>query len=145
MLNIYFGETEGAMHGPSWFRFNFQEEWFGDPLVAEMMEDIDKSHYKGGQLIESDVLGPIPPERLSGSLQTLICIYKRPDLMFNATSCGEDCAKWLLEIGKIIDVSVNLRYYMPFDNCGDFKVRIINEDKTIDNIKDYVHIALKYV
>ena len=33
-------------------------------------------------------------------LQTLICIYKRPDLMFNATSCGENCVKWLLEIGK---------------------------------------------
>ena len=109
------------------------------------MEDIDKSHYKGGQLIESDVLGPIPPERLSGGLQTLICIYKRPDLMYNATSCGENCAKWLLEIGRRIDVSVNLRYYMPFDNCGDFMVRIINEDKIIDSIDDYMHIALKYV
>lgn len=64
MLNIYFGETEGAMHGPSWFRFNFREEWFGNPLVAEMMEDIDKSHYRGGQLIESDVLGPIPLENM---------------------------------------------------------------------------------
>ena len=145
MLNIYFGEIEGAMHGPSWFRFNFQEEWFGDPLVAEMMENIDKSHYKGGQLIESDVLGPIPPERLSGSLQTLICIYKRPDLMFNATSCGEDCAKWLLEIGRREDISVNLRYYMPFDDCGDFEVGIINEDKKINNTHDYLHIALKYV
>ena len=34
---------------------------------------------------------------------------------------------------------------MPFDNCGDFMVRIINEDKIIDSIDDYMHIALKYV
>jgi len=27
-------------------------------------------------------------------------IYKRPDKIFDATSCGENCAKWLLEIGK---------------------------------------------
>lgn len=47
MLNIYFGEIEGAMHGPSWFRFNFREEWFGDSLVVEMMEKTDKSHYRG--------------------------------------------------------------------------------------------------
>ena len=29
MLRIIFGETEGAMHVPSWFRFNYEEEWFG--------------------------------------------------------------------------------------------------------------------
>jgi hypothetical protein len=65
--------------------------------------------------------------------------------MFNATSCGEDCAKWLLEIGRQEDISVNLRYYMPFDDCEDFEVGIINEDKKIDNTHDYLHIAMKYV
>ena len=35
---------------------------------------IDKSEYVGGQLIKSEVLGPIPPERLSGGLKTLISI-----------------------------------------------------------------------
>ena len=78
VLSIFFGEKEHVMHGPSWFRFNYRPEWFEDPLVQEMMTDIDKSCYKGGELIQSDILGPIPPERLSGGLQTLICIYKRP-------------------------------------------------------------------
>lgn len=145
MLNILFGEKEDVLYGPAWFRFNYKEKWFEDPFIFNMMKDIDKSCYKGGQLILSEMYGPIPPERLSGGLKTLICIYKRPDLMFNATSCGENCAKWLLEIGRRIDISVNLRYYMPFDNCGDFKVKIINEDKIIDNIDNYIHIALKYV
>ena len=130
MLRIFFGEKEDVMHGPSWFRFNYDEEWLADPFVEEMMTDIDKSHYKGGQLIESDVLGPIPPEKLSGGLQTLICIYKRPDLVFNATSCGENCAKWLAEIGRREDITINLRYYMPFDDCNDIEIEILN-----DNIK----------
>ncbi|MBQ6407294.1 MAG: DUF4869 domain-containing protein, partial [Butyrivibrio sp.] len=43
MLSIYFGEKENVMHGPSWFRFNYEDEWLADPFVKEMMTDIDKS------------------------------------------------------------------------------------------------------
>ena len=145
MLSIFFGEKEHVMHGPSWFRFNYRPEWFEDPLVQEMMTDIDKSCYKGGELIQSDILGPIPPERLSGGLQTLICIYKRPDLTFNATSCGENCARWLIKIGEKEDISVNLRYFMPFDGCEPFNIRILNEDIVVADMREYTHIAVKYV
>ncbi|SDB28724.1 protein of unknown function [Pseudobutyrivibrio sp. YE44] len=145
MLNIYFGEREKVMHGPTWFRFNYRSEWLADSLVQEMMESIDKSSYKGGELIESEVLGPIPPERLSGGLQTLISIYERPDLMFNATSCGENCAKWLIEIGKRKDVTVNLRYLMPFDDAETFEINILNDNCIVHNMSEYLELAIKYV
>ena len=145
MLSIYFGEKENVMHGPSWFRFNYKPEWFEDPLVRKMLLDVDKSEYVGGELIQSSVLGPIPPERLSGGVQTLIAIYKRPDLMFNATSCGENCAKWLTEIGKIEDISINLRYFMPFDGCEPFEIKIINNDVVVTDMSKYTHIAIKYL
>ena len=133
------------MHVPSWFRFNYEEEWFEDPLVAEIMADVDKSCYKGNQLIVNDELGPIPPERLSEGVQTLICIYKMPDLMYNATKCGENCAQWLVEIGRREDVTVNLRYYLPLDDCGDIEIEILNEHKKVHSAEEYMHIALKYV
>ena len=133
------------MHGPSWFRFNYRPEWFEDPFVQEMIVDIDKSHVGGENLIISDVLGPIPPERLSGGVQTLILIYKRPDLMFNATSCGENCAKWLLKIGEKEDVSVNLRYLMPFYGCEPFHIRILNENAEVTDMSEYTNVAIKYV
>lgn len=145
MLSVYFGEKDNVMYGPSWFRFNYRSEWFEDALVDKMIIDIDKSRYIGGDLINSDVLGPIPPERLSGGVQTLISIYKRPDLMFNATSCGENCAKWLLEIGNIEDVSINLRYFMPFDGHEPFRIRIINDDTIVTDMHEYTHIAIKYI
>lgn len=145
MLNIVFGELDKVMHGPSWFRFNYRSEWLSDPFVKEMMLDIDKSEFKGGELIESDVLGPIPPERLSGGLQTLISIYSRPDLVFNATSCGENCAKWLLEIGKRKEVTVNLRYFMPFDGYEPFDICVVNENKIVHEMGEYTEIAVKYV
>lgn len=145
MLSIYFGDKENVLHGPSWFRFNYRPEWFEDAFVQEMLKDIDKSKFLGGELIQSDVLGPIPPERLSGGVQTLISIYENPERMFNATSCGENCAKWLLRIGEKKDVEVNLRYFMPFDGCEPFEIRVINEDKIVLNMDEYTHVAIKYV
>ena len=145
MLSIYFGDKENVLHGPSWFRFNYRPEWFEDTFVQEMLKDIDKSKFLGGELIQSDVLGPIPPERLSGGVQTLISIYENPERMFNATSCGENCAKWLLKIGEKKDVEVNLRYFMPFDGCEPFEIRVINEDKIVLNMDEYTHVAIKYV
>ena len=69
----------------------------------------------------------------------------KPDLIFNATSCGENCAKWLAEIGRRENVTVNLKCYMPFDDCGDIEFEILNENIIVTNTKDYMHIALKYV
>lgn len=145
MLKIIFGEKEDVIHGPSWFRFNYQSEWLADEFVGQMIRDIDKSEYKGGELIESDVLGPIPPERLSGGVQTLISIYEKPDLIFNATSCGENCAKWLLEIGKKKDVTVNLRYFMPFDGFEPFEIMVINEDRVVHDMDEYTETAIRYI
>ena len=145
MLNIVLGNKENVKRGPAWFRFNYRPEWFEDELVQRMIIDVDKSEYRGGELIYSEVLGPIPPERLSGGVQTLICIYKRPDLVFNATSCGDNCAKWLLEIGKREDVLVNLRYLMQFDGLDPFEILITNEDKIVRNVNEFMRIAINYV
>lgn len=142
MLNIYFGDMDEAYYGPSWFKFNYDPAWFEDPFVEEMMEDIDKSFYRGGDLIESSVLGPIPPERLSGGLMTLISIYKNPDLIFDATSCGENCAKWLYQIGQKEDVTAELNYLMEFPDTDHLKIHIVNTDKTVTSKEEYIRAAL---
>ena len=145
MLKIYFGDMTDANYGPSWFQFNYQPEWFQDSFVQAMIEDVDHSKYIEGLVIESPVLGAIPPEKLSGGVQTLIMIYKKPELVFDATSCGENCAKWLVEIGKKQDITVNLNYLMPFDGLEPFNIMIINENKIVSTSKDYIQTAVKYI
>ena len=93
-------------------------------------------------MIDSPVLGPIPPERLSGGLKTLIMIYEKPELIFNATSCGQNCAPWLLEIGKKEDVTVNLEYLMTFPE--PFEIRIENVDRIISDPKEYLITAMDF-
>ncbi len=145
MLHIYFGEMEDVNYGPDWFKTNYNPAWLKDSFVSDMIKDIDHSDYVDGLIINSPVLGPIPPERLSGGVQTLIMIYEKPELIFDATSCGANCAKWLLEIGKKKDVTVNLNYLMRFPDSDILEVFIKNENRLITSSEDYVLTAVKYV
>ena len=145
MLHIIFGETENANYGPDWFKTNYDPEWLKDAFVQKMIKDIDKSDYVDGIVINSPILGPIPPERLSGGVQTLIMIYEKSELVFDATNCGENCAKWLLEIGKEKDITVNLNYLMKFSDVNDFEIFIDNENRLVTSIEDYIMTAVKYV
>ena len=145
MLRIWFGEMDNVNYGPYWFKSNYRMEWLQDKFVQDMIEDVDKSRYIDGYVIDSPVFGPIPPERLSGGVQTLIMIYERPDLVFDATSCGQNCAKWLVEIGRKKDVTVNLNYLMHLEEVSDFEVLIENENKLVSTSQDYIYTAVKYV
>ena len=81
-------------------------------------------------LIESPVLGPIPPTQLSGGVKTLILIANDRKRIFNASTCGNNCAKWILEIARIEALHrrklvINLRHMMDFGN-GEFKIKVLN-------------------
>ena len=145
MLHIQFGEMENVNYGPDWFKANYDPSWLKEEFVRTMIKDVDNSDCVDGIVINSPILGSIPPERLSGGVQTLIMIYEKPQLVFDATSCGENCAKWLLEIGKQKEVTVNLNYLMKFENVPDFEVYIENENRSVSSIEDYVMTAVKYV
>ena len=110
-----------------------------------MIKGVDNSTYIDGLVIDSPVLGPIPPEMLSGGVKTLIMIYEKPELVFDATSCGQNCARWLLEIGKKKNVTVKLEYLMMFDEYEPFEIRIDNEDRVVTDTDDYIVTALKYL
>lgn len=146
MLNIFYGEMkEPALYGPSWFKYSYDPDWFKDELVQAMIRDVDKSEYITGHIIESPVLGPIPPEKLSGGVQTLIMIYKMPDKIFDATSCGPNCNKWLLEIGKRKDITVNLQYYMTFEGLEPLEIKVLNNNKVVYSEEELVMAALDYL
>ena len=142
MLHIRFGDMDRVAYGPRWFKYNYDIRWCQDPFVRKMIEEVDKTRYIDGYIFESPVLGPIPPEKLSGGVKTLIMIYEMPDKVFDATSCGENCAHMLLEIGKRKDVTVNLRYFMPMKGLEPFELTIDNIGTIVKNNRDYTLCAL---
>lgn len=64
--------------------------------------------------------------------------------MFNASTCGDNCAKWILKLAEERDITINLRHIMDFGN-EDFLVHILNTNQIVHNMKELVPIAVKYV
>ena len=145
MLKIFYGDRDDVIYNTSvYFKFNYQPEWLQDPAVKQMILDVDHSVVLGNGAIDSPILGVIAPVSLSGGVKTLILIDKVPDKVFNGSNCGDNCAPWLLRIGRKHDVTVNLRHIMEF---GDepFEVEILNTGEVVRSMDELVPIAGRYV
>ena len=144
MLNIYFGDMPEAIYNTEvYFKNTYQDQWLCDDFAKRVIKGVDKSEVLDTHLIKSPVLGLIPPVMLSGGTKTLLLIKNKPDMVFNASTCGDNCAKYILEIARQQDITINLRHIMRFGT--HFKVRVLNEDVIVDNMEQLVLIAAKYV
>jgi len=114
MLRIKFNKTDEMIFSPSkHFDYGYRREWFDDPLVKEMIKDVDKSTVFSYNHIESEILGPITYRQLSGGVKALILMLKTDDEIY-ATACGDNCAKWIMRIAQNKDVNIVLTYDMKF-------------------------------
>ena len=140
MLHIYYGDPdwENYIYNPkACFDNTYEDSWITDPMTKRMVRDVDKSEVIGPGLIESPFLGPIPPERLSGGVRTLILMNFDSSHVFNASACGNNCAKWILEIAKEKDLTIRLGYLMDFgSNPGEIEIvnlkRIVHTTQELD-------------
>lgn len=146
MLSIYLGEMDQAIYYPPvYFDNQYEDEWITDKLSMEMIKDVDKSEVIGPHLIESPVLGPISVKEISGAVKTLmLMIFDQSGRIFNASVCGDNCAKWILKIGKEKDLTINLRYLMDFGS-DEFEIKILNTGDIVHDTGQYIEIAGRYV
>lgn len=146
MLHIFFGEMPEAIYNTDvYFQNQYQERWLTKPLSKEMILEIDKSKVISANRIESPVLGPISPKDLSGGVKTLLLLANdRSGKIFNASTCGDNCAKWILQLGEKNKLVINLRHLIDF-GAGEFKIRISNTGKTVRNMAELVAEAGQFV
>lgn len=145
MLNIFLGAMPEAIYNTAvYFKNTYEDEWITSPLTREMVKDIDDSIVLDSGVIDSPVLGKIPPVGLSGGVKTLILIANEPDKIFNISTCGNNCAKWILKLSDKRDITVNLRHLMDF-GPENFDIKILNTNQTVHSMKELIPIAGLYV
>ncbi|HBZ52193.1 MAG TPA: DUF4869 domain-containing protein [Eubacterium sp.] len=145
MLKIYFGDMDDVIYNTSvFFKNQYKKEWITLPESVEMIKDVDSSEVLGTGAISSSVMGIIAPVNLSGGVKTLILIKNMPEKVFNASNCGDNCAKWLLRFGAEEDVTINLMHVMDF-GPDDFEILVMNENKVVHNMYELARIAGRYV
>ena len=145
MLKIYYGNMPEAVFNTSvYFKNVYEDSWITDPMAKEMILDIDKSAVLGGAVIDSPVLGKIAPTSLSGGVKKLILMKNERNKIFNASTCGDNCAKWILRLAETEDLTINLRHLMNFGS-GTFEICILNTNQIVHTMKELVPIAGLYV
>ena len=146
MLNIFYGDMKEAVYNTaSYFKYDYEDDWITDPFVKEMIQDVDQSIVLDSGVIDSPVLGKIPPTGLSGGVKTLILVKFDKDKIFNASTCGDNCAKWILEIGKRQDITINLRHMMDFGMNTRFDIVIKNGGEVVHSMKELIPVANQYL
>lgn len=145
MLKVFFGKMPDVIYNTaSYFSNVFQKEWLDDEYVRKMIKRVDSSEVIGDYLIKSKALGMISPSQLSGGVKTLILTYFLPDKVFNASTCGDNCARWFLDMTKKNDRTINLRHLMDF---GDrkFDMLILNDGTEVHSMSELIMVASDYL
>ena len=143
MLNIYFGDMPEAIYNTAvYFENVYQDRWITDPVSIDIIHDVDRSEVVSANLIQSPALGPISPRELSGGVKTLLLVKHDKKHIFNASTCGDNCAKWLLEFGKSRKVVINLRHVMDFGRAP-FRIRVLNSGKIAHNMSELLHESIE--
>lgn len=144
MLRIVFGDVDNAVyHPPTYFDNQYEDEWITDPLTVEMIKDIDRSEVVGAHLIQSPVLGPISTKEISVGVKTLILMaFDNSGKIFNASACGDNCVKWIVEIGKKKDLTINLHHVMDFSSVAEFQAIMLNTGATVHSYQEYLQETL---
>ena len=94
--------------------------------------------------IASPIFGNMSPKKLSGGTKTLLLIDNDSKKVFNASTCGDNCAKWILKIAQDRKVVINLRHLMDFGK-DEFKIKVINTGKIVYNMSELVLEAGDFV
>ena len=106
---------------------------------------MEKVEVVSANLIDSPVLGAISPKELSGGVKTLLLMANdKSGKVFNASTCGDNCAKWILQLGKQGKLVINLRHLMDFGS-GEFKIKVLNTGRIVRNMKELVAEAGAFV
>ena len=152
MLCIIFGEMPEDMgkkyvyNTSMYFDNTYLDNWLTDDLSVKAPQFPKKGEHTESEPSGSEALGVIPVTKISGGLKTLLLIRHDNTKIFNASTCGDNCAKWILKIAQKADrdIIINLRHIMNF---GDkpFEIKILNNGKTVHNMKEYVLNAGMYL
>lgn len=145
MLSVFFGDMPAAIYNPDvYFNNTYDDEWILDDFSRQVIQKIDRSEVLDAEAIRSPVLGVISPEKLSGGTKTLILMKNCPDLVFNASTCGDNCSKFILKLAEERDLTINLRHIMNFGKAR-FRAHILNDDSYVDGMEEFLFKAAEYV
>ncbi len=133
MLYITLGfNVEGKISNTSgYFNSKYKVDWLNNDLAKEIIKDIDNSIHVKDHVIESPVLGAIPPIWLSTGCKGLLILLNSPSgIILSGERFGDNCFKWLSKLGEQKDVYITLSHYLDEEDIP-LTATITNNGKVV--------------
>ena len=146
MLRIFFGSHKDEIYNTEvYYQNQYDKSWITSEFAKKIIADIDDSEVIGTDMIRNDIFGTFSSTELSTGVKTLLLIYNQPKQIFNISNCGDNCAKYILEIAEDRDIKVCLHHAMNFGD--EFAVKVINDGKRkiITDPKEFLLLAHHYL
>lgn len=143
LLTVHFGDMENVVYSTSvYFNNVYSPNWFEDSFAQRIIKSIDRGTVLGSNAIETRALGIIPPEKLSSGTKTLLLMHFMPNMVYNASNCGDNCSYWILRIAAKQNITINLYHLMDFGK-GRFTMIVSNTGDIVHSMNELIPIALR--
>lgn len=146
MLKIYFGKHKDEIYNTEiYYENQYDKNWVMDEFARRVIRDIDASEVVAPDVIQNDIFGTFGSTDLSAGVKTLLLIRNLPNKIFNISNCGDNCAKYLLELAQDRDITVTLHHAMNFGDS--FSVKVINDRRrrVITDATEFLMLAHHYL
>ncbi len=140
-FEIYYGHLDGELFGvDSYFDNAYEPEWIENDIATGILKDICNMVERQGQAITVNWFNEgryvtIGPRDLPGGVKALL-IMLNTDEVVQACRCGNNCAKWIVEIAKVKPLKIALASFMEFN--VDFDAHVLNDDSYIHSYADHI-------
>lgn len=145
MLKIYFGNNEKALRsGDGYFDNWLDDDCLETEFAKEVVRAIDKSELISKNLVQSPVIGAVPPKFLSGGTKSLL-ILRFSDVEMNITAFGENCYPYIIQISKEKDITICSNNAFRIFECGDLdSILILNDESFVHSDDELIQKWLLY-
>lgn len=134
MLYITVGfDIEGKISNSSaYFDRHYTVDWLNNDMAKAIIKGIDNSDHIKDHVIESPVLGAIPPVWLSTGCKGCLILLNSPSgTIVSGERFGDNCFEWLSKIGETKDIYITIHHYL-----ADYEIPLT---ATVTNINKVVH------
>ena len=140
MLYIHFGHLyndKEVIHLDDYFDMSLYEEpnLVDNDFVREVLLDVEGTKVISNYVIDTKYIGIVSSEKISGGVKALLLMKEHPELIMNASRCGDNCSKWIQRIGNEQDITITLNHMMEFSD--PFEAVCVNTGKKLNSVDDY--------
>jgi hypothetical protein len=148
MLKVWFGDVidnvEEYIYAPQvYFNYRHEPEWVTSEFGRRVIKGVDDAEVIDVDCVKSPVLGMIPVEKIAGGTKTVIMMNFDDEHIYNASNCGDNCAKYILEIAKRKDLTIRLGHIMHFPPNEILNGVVLNNGAVFHSQKEFVAAYLE--